>query len=129
MEYQIGGSHYRQSAYQPIELIEDKLQASFVFGNIVKYLFRYNSKSDTAPDQIKDLRKVLHYVKFLQHFQNWFAVSDREAIEEMHRFLSGNEQLNKFQILAFQSLVRRDLSLLCAIIDKEIKTLSYGSHS
>lgn len=43
-DVQIGGSHYKDMAMQPIELIT-ALRCSFIQGCIIKYISRYKAKN------------------------------------------------------------------------------------
>ena len=52
---QVGGSHYKKLSMQPIELIV-KAKLSFIQGNIVKYITRYEYKNG-----IEDINKCIHY--------------------------------------------------------------------
>lgn len=57
LSYQVGGSHYKDFAIQPIEFItQNKL--SFCEGNVVKYICRHSMKGG-----VEDLKKVIHYAK------------------------------------------------------------------
>jgi hypothetical protein len=59
LDEQVGGSHYKDFAIQPVEFIH-KNKIGFIEGNIVKYICRYESKGG-----IEDLKKVKHYVELL----------------------------------------------------------------
>lgn len=62
LDYQIGGNHYQQMAYQPLTFImEQKLK--FCEGNIIKYIARYKNKNG-----LQDLKKAQHYLKYLIEF-------------------------------------------------------------
>jgi hypothetical protein len=56
---QVGGSHYKDMAIQPIEFIH-KNNVPFIEGNIIKYVARWKSKNG-----IEDLRKARHYLDML----------------------------------------------------------------
>jgi len=56
---QVGGSHYKDMAIQPVEFIQ-KNRLGFIEGNIVKYICRWRGKNG-----IDDLRKVRHYIDIL----------------------------------------------------------------
>lgn len=56
---QIGGTHYRDKAIQPIEYILAN-DLGFCEGNVVKYVSRYKDKNG-----IEDLKKAKHYLEFL----------------------------------------------------------------
>lgn len=59
LDYQVGGNHYQQMAYQPLSFIMD-MKLNFCEGNIVKYVARYKYKNG-----LQDLQKAQHYLKFL----------------------------------------------------------------
>lgn len=62
LDYQVGGNHYQQMAYQPLTFImEQKLK--FCEGNIVKYIARYKYKNG-----LQDLKKAQHYLRYLIEF-------------------------------------------------------------
>ena len=56
---QIGGTHYRDKAIQPIEYILANY-LGFCEGNIIKYVSRYKDKNG-----LEDLKKAKHYLEFL----------------------------------------------------------------
>ena len=56
---QVGGSHYKDMAIQPIEFTH-KNNLNFCQGNVIKYITRYKNKNG-----IEDLKKVKHYVDLL----------------------------------------------------------------
>lgn len=56
---QVGGNHYKDKGIQPLEYAyANKLTPNIT--NVVKYVTR--KKGDTK-DQIKDLRKAIHYIE------------------------------------------------------------------
>lgn len=59
MDHQVGGSHYKDFAIQPIEFIY-KNKIGFIEGNIIKYTCRWRAKGG-----IQDLLKVKHYAEML----------------------------------------------------------------
>lgn len=59
LEKQVGGNHYKDMPFQPIEYIMAN-DLGFCEGNIVKYITRYRAKGGIA-----DLRKVIHYAELL----------------------------------------------------------------
>jgi hypothetical protein len=59
INYQIGGSHYKDSKIQPIEYIFAN-NLGFCEGNVVKYITRYKNKNG-----IEDLNKAKHYIEIL----------------------------------------------------------------
>ena len=56
---QVGGSHYKDLAIQPLEYIV-KNELDFVQGNVVKYVTRYKTKNG-----LEDLKKAKHYIELL----------------------------------------------------------------
>ena len=56
---QVGGNHYINFKIQPIEFIYANC-LSFIEGNIVKYICRYQTKNGK-----KDLEKARHYIDLL----------------------------------------------------------------
>lgn len=56
---QVGGSHYKDKAVQPWEVIE-RNRMGFFDGNALKYLMRYRDKGG-----VEDLRKAVHYIEKL----------------------------------------------------------------
>lgn len=59
MHQQVGGTHYKDMAIQPIEFILAN-NLPFCEGNIIKYTCRYKQKNG-----VEDLRKVIHYAEML----------------------------------------------------------------
>lgn len=60
-QQQVGGSHYRKMAIQPIEFIEGN-KLTFSEGNAIKYICRHRSKGGA-----KDLLKAKHYIDLILH--------------------------------------------------------------
>lgn len=56
---QIGGSHYKDLAIQPLEFIV-KNNLDFLQGNVVKYVVRYKVKGG-----LEDLKKARHYLDMM----------------------------------------------------------------
>lgn len=59
LDVQIGGSHYKNFAIQPVEFIH-RNGIGFPEGNAIKYLCRWREKGG-----IKDLQKAKHYIDLL----------------------------------------------------------------
>ena len=59
MQLQVGGSHYKDAAIQPVEFIH-KNKLGFCEGNVVKYISRHKEKGG-----INDLLKAKHYIDLL----------------------------------------------------------------
>jgi hypothetical protein len=60
---QIGGSHYKDCAIQPIDYIV-KNNLDFLEGNVVKYITRWREKGG-----IEDLKKAKHYLELKIDFE------------------------------------------------------------
>ena len=56
---QVGGSHYKNFAIQPVEFIQ-KNGLLFYEGSIIKYVCRWRNKNG-----IEDLKKARHYIDML----------------------------------------------------------------
>ncbi len=63
LDIQVGGSHYKEMAIQPIEFIM-KNNIGFMEGNAIKYISRWRSKGG-----IEDLKKARHYIDMLIEFE------------------------------------------------------------
>jgi len=59
LKKQIGGSHYKNFAIQPVEFIV-KNRLGFCEGNVIKYVCRHRYKNG-----VEDLRKAKHYLELL----------------------------------------------------------------
>jgi len=59
VDKQIGGSHYKDMAIQPVDFIR-KNNLGFCEGNIVKYVCRYQNKGG-----VQDLQKAKHYLELI----------------------------------------------------------------
>ena len=60
---QIGGKHYKDFKIQPIEFIT-KNKLSFIQGNIIKYVCRYDIKNGN-----QDIDKAIHYCELLKEIK------------------------------------------------------------
>ena len=60
---QIGGKHYKDFKIQPIEFI-NKNKLSFIQGNIIKYVCRYDKKNGN-----QDIDKAIHYCELLKEIK------------------------------------------------------------
>jgi hypothetical protein len=56
---QVGGSHYKDMAIQPVQYIH-KNNLSYLEGNVIKYITRHRSKGGKA-----DVEKALHYCQLI----------------------------------------------------------------
>ena len=59
LETQVGGTHYKNLAIQPVEFSE-KNKLSYIEGCVVKYICRWRNKNG-----IEDLEKAKHYIDLL----------------------------------------------------------------
>lgn len=64
LKNQVGGSHYKDKAIQPVEYIHAN-NMGFCAGNVVKYVTRYKDKGGIA-----DLEKAKHYLEILIQLEN-----------------------------------------------------------
>ena len=60
---QIGGKHYKRFKIQPIEFIT-KNKLSFIQGNIIKYVCRFDKKNGN-----EDIDKAIHYCELLKEIK------------------------------------------------------------
>lgn len=77
LDIQVGGSHYKDMAIQPIEYIQAN-GLGFFEGNAIKYLTRWKSKGG-----IQDLEKAKHYIEMLIEFET------RYRKEQLNDFRKG----------------------------------------
>ena len=82
LSYQIGGSHYSQYEYQPVEFFSDLL-LDFNRANAIKYLVRWRQKNG-----IEDLKKAQQYLRFFEQEQD-------KSLEKVERFLSQFDGMEK----------------------------------
>ena len=59
LENQVGGSHYKSMAIQPVEYIH-KNNIPYIEGCVIKYISRWRKKNGMA-----DLEKAKHYIELL----------------------------------------------------------------
>ena len=70
LDVQVGGTHYKDCAIQPIEYIHvNKL--GFAEGNVVKYITRHRQKHGAD-----DVRKVIHYCQLLLELEYGVGAED-----------------------------------------------------
>tara|TARA_R110000751_G_scaffold108719_1_gene205414 strand:- start:129 stop:431 length:303 start_codon:yes stop_codon:yes gene_type:complete len=58
---QIGGTHYKDMAIQPLEFIE-RNDLGYAVGNVIKYVCRWRKDSGNG---IEDLKKAKHYIDLI----------------------------------------------------------------
>lgn len=59
LNVQVGGSHYKDMAIQPVEFIHAN-GIGYLEGNVIKYVSRWRKKNGIA-----DLEKARHYIDLL----------------------------------------------------------------
>ena len=70
LDVQTGGSHYKDTAIQPIEYIHAN-NLGFIEGNIVKYITRHKAKNG-----IEDIKKIKHYCDLLIELEYGYEVHE-----------------------------------------------------
>lgn len=55
--------HYEQWSIQPVDFIVATLGPSWLVGNVIKYVMRYNEKNG-----VQDLDKAIHYLEMLKNY-------------------------------------------------------------
>lgn len=120
LDIQIGGDHYN-SAYQPIELMENvRMFATCSF--ILKYIYRHKNKGKK-----QDLEKALHCCALMKQIStNWYygtsiGIGEIDCSNrEFHKFILANKQLDANQIRAIIAISEKDMEALEAAINDEI---------
>lgn len=84
-DVQIGGSHYKDMAMQPIELIA-ALRCSFIQGCIIKYISRYRAKNGA-----QDIKKCIHYAQLAIQLGDRKLHKDSDYIKEANMFIAKNK--------------------------------------
>lgn len=84
INFQVGGSHYKNLKMQPIELIV-KLRCSFIQGNIIKYISRYKKKKG-----LEDLDKCIHYAQLAIDLKDRRRCKDSEVSVSINSFIAKN---------------------------------------
>lgn len=70
LDVQVGGTHYKDCAIQPIEYIHAN-KLGFAEGNVVKYITRHRQKHGAD-----DVRKVIHYCQLLLELEYGAGTKD-----------------------------------------------------
>lgn len=117
LDTQVGGSHYKDMRFQPIELIS-LLGLDFFQGNVVKYVSRHHEKGGR-----EDLDKARHYCQLAMSYgygrgrQPTKAQTARIAV-----FVSMNSlpayMAKRFSRLISEGLMCRNWDLAMEIIDE-----------
>lgn len=113
MDVQIGGSHYKKYAYQPIELYNDCC-VSFIQGSIIKYIVRYADKNGN-----EDLNKIIHYSQLAIEL-NHIGVSDKKCGVKISRFVDENN-LDDIQVEVIKCVFNNKWHDIIKIVSKMIK--------
>ncbi len=91
---QVGGDHYKNCGYQPIEFIMT-MGFDFIQGNIIKYATRYMNKNG-----IEDLKKALHYCQLGKELRGRFYILSQPKYDpiEAQMFVEANKTIynNRF---------------------------------
>lgn len=72
-DVQEGGQHYKNMKYQPV-VFAHNVSLSFLEGNVVKYITRYEFKNG-----LEDLKKVKHYIELMLQLVYGESPSDYNA--------------------------------------------------
>jgi hypothetical protein len=78
---QVGGTHYKDFAIQPVEFIQ-KNGLGFCEGNAIKYLCRWRAKNG-----VEDLQKAIHYIELLIQMENKrdFKQESQDVMKEVYK--------------------------------------------
>lgn len=76
LEVQVGGSHYKDIAIQPVEYIHAN-GLGFCEGSVVKYVTRWRAKGG-----IKDLEKARHFIDLLIELESRNAAPEFPPLEQ-----------------------------------------------
>lgn len=85
IESQVGGSHYKDMAFQPIELIA-ALRCSFIQGCIIKYISRYKNKNGA-----QDIKKCIHYAQLAIELDDKRRCNDKALSMNINRYILKNK--------------------------------------
>ena len=84
-DVQIGGSHYKDMAMQPIELIT-ALRCSFIQGCIIKYISRHRAKNGA-----QDIKKCIHYAQLAIQLGDKRRCNDKTLSLSINMFIIKNK--------------------------------------
>lgn len=82
---QVGGSHYKDMAFQPIELIA-ALRCSFIQGCIIKYVSRYKNKNGA-----QDIKKCIHYAQLAIELDDKRRCNDKALSVNINKYILKNK--------------------------------------
>lgn len=60
---QVGGNHYKLPI-QPVHFIVQN-NLTYLQGNVIKYIVRYNLKYSSRAKRLEDLEKAKHYIQLM----------------------------------------------------------------
>lgn len=84
IESQIGGEHYKNMKFQPIQLITS-LKCSFIQGCIIKYITRYKYKNG-----VEDIKKCIHYAQLAIELNNR-KYCDPDVLFQIKKYINDNQ--------------------------------------
>lgn len=85
IESQVGGSYYKDMAFQPIELIA-ALRCSFIQGCIIKYISRYKNKNGA-----QDIKKCIHYAQLAIELDDKRRCNDKALSMNINKYILKNK--------------------------------------
>lgn len=85
IESQVGGSHYKDMAFQPIELIA-ALRCSFIQGCIIKYISRHKNKNGA-----QDIKKCIHYAQLAIELDDKRRCNDKALSMNINKYILENK--------------------------------------
>lgn len=85
LDNQIGGSHYKDMPFQPIELIA-ALRCSFIQGCIIKYISRYKNKNGA-----QDIKKCIHYAQLAIELGDKRRCNDKVLSMSINKYIVKNK--------------------------------------
>lgn len=117
LDTQVGGSHYKNMRFQPIELIS-LLGLDFFQGNVVKYVSRHHEKGGR-----EDLDKARHYCQLAMSFgYGRERLPKKVQTARIAVFVSMNSlpayTAKRFSRLISEGLMCRNWDLAMEIIDE-----------
>lgn len=117
LETQVGGSHYKNMRFQPIELIS-LLGFDFFQGNVVKYVSRHHEKGGRD-----DLDKARHYCQLAMSYgYGRGRLPTKAQTARIAVFVSMNSlpayTAKRFSRLISEGLMPRNWDLAMEIIDE-----------
>lgn len=120
LDIQVGGSHYKNMRFQPIELIS-LLGLDFFQGNVVKYVSRHHEKGGR-----EDLDKARHYCQLAMSYgYGRVRLPTKTQTARIAVFVSMNSlpayTAKRFSRLISAGLMYRNWDMAMEIIDEIIQ--------